>query len=79
MDLYDWVGGGLEHWDCRNVVAESGIIDLTYEDTKEGGRLFVWVWLKLGLDLDDKRGTCGPGQHDVDMGNMKHTRRSACT
>ena len=25
------------------------------EDTKESGGLFVWVWLQLGVDLDDER------------------------
>jgi len=44
-------------WDCRNVVAESSVVDLVNEDSEEGSRLFIWVWLELGLDLDDERGS----------------------
>jgi len=27
------------------------------EDGEEGGRLFIWIRLKLGLDLDDEGGS----------------------
>jgi len=30
------------------------VVDLVDEDAEEGGRLFVWVWQELGLDLDDE-------------------------
>jgi len=49
-------------WDCRNVVAGSGVVDLVDEDAEESGGLFTRVWLELGLDLDEECGGHGGEQ-----------------
>ena len=60
MDLDNRVRGTGPLWDRRNVVAERGVVDLVDEDAEEGGSLFVWIRLELGLDLDDEcRGYSG--------------------
>ena len=52
-----WGTGPL--WECRNVVTESGVIQLVNDDTEESGGLFVRVLLELGLDVDnERRGYC---------------------
>ena len=50
----DCVYGTGPLWDCRNVVAESGIVNLVDEDVEESDCLLVQIWLELGLDLDDE-------------------------
>jgi len=63
LNLYDRVcGTGPRRWDCGNVIAERGVVDLVDEDTEEGGCLFVRVLLKLGVDLDDESGSNGGKQ-----------------
>ena len=42
-------------WEGGNVVPESGVVDLVYEDTEEGGGLVTCVGLQLRVDLDDER------------------------
>ena len=49
-------------WDGGNVIAEGGVVDLVDEDTEESGCLFVRVWLELGVDLDNERGSDGGKQ-----------------
>jgi len=55
-------GGTRPLWDCGDIVAESSVVDLVDEDAEESGRLFVWVRLELGLDLDDERRSHGGKQ-----------------
>ena len=43
-------------WEGRDVVSEGGIVDFVDEDAKEGNSLVVWVWLEIGIDLDDEGG-----------------------
>ena len=50
----DCVGGTRPLWDHWSVVAKSGVVDLVDQHTEEGSCLFIWVWLELGLDLDDE-------------------------
>ena len=53
------MGGTRPLRDRRNVVAESSVVDLVNEDAEEGGGFFVWVWLELGVDLNDEGGSDG--------------------
>jgi len=41
-------------WYDRNVVAESGVVYLVNENAEESGGLFIWIRLKLGVDLDNE-------------------------
>ena len=49
-----WRAGPL--WDCRNVAAESCVVHLVDEDTKESGGFFACVLLELGVDLGNEGG-----------------------
>jgi len=41
-------------WDCGNIIAKGGVVDLVYEDAKESSGLLIWIRLELGIDLDDE-------------------------
>lgn len=56
LDLDDHVWGAGPHRDCRSIATERGIVHVVYEDTKESDGLVAWVWLELGLCLDDEGG-----------------------
>ena len=56
------MGGTGPLWDRRGIGAESSVVDLVDEDAEEGGRLFIWVRLELGLDLGDERRSHGGEQ-----------------
>jgi hypothetical protein len=43
-------------WNSGNIISESGVVDLVNEDPEKGGRFGTRVGLKLGVDVDDKRG-----------------------
>jgi len=55
LDSCVW-GTGPSWWESGNIIAESGAVYLVDQDAEEGGRLFVWVWPDLGVDLDDEGG-----------------------
>ena len=59
LNLYDRVCGTSPLWGGGNIIAEGGVVDLVNQDTEESGCLFVRVWLELGVDLDDERGSDG--------------------
>ena len=37
-----------------NVATERGVVHLVEEHSNESGGLVGWVWLELGMDLDDE-------------------------
>ena len=59
-------------WDCGDVIAESSVVDLMYEDAEEGGRLLVWVRLEFGLNLDDECGSYGGEQTSLKPESAHH-------
>jgi len=67
-------GGSRPLWYCRNLVAESGVVDFVDEDTDESDSLFVRVRLGLGVDLDDE---CG--SHWERHRSVSHVSISICT
>jgi len=43
-----------------NIATEHGVVHLVKHDPEESGGLISWVWLELGVDLDDEgRGNGG--------------------
>ena len=59
LNLDDRTWGVKPLRECRNVAAESSIVDLVNEDAEEGGGFFVWIRLELGVDLNDEGGSDG--------------------
>ena len=47
-------------WDGGHVITESCVVHLVDEDTEEGGGLFIWIG--LGVDLDNEGGSDGGEQ-----------------
>ena len=54
LNFYARARGAGPLWDSRNVSTKGGVVHFVDDDTEEGGRLFVGVWLEVRLDLDDE-------------------------
>ena len=74
MDNHMWGTGPLR--DRGDVAAESGVVHLIDQDTEEGGCFFIWVWLELGVDLDDEGG--GDGREQTGLPSELARVRGSC-
>ena len=55
-------------WDGGHVITESCVVHLVDEDTEEGGGLFIWIG--LGVDLDNEGGSDGGEQTSLWHGSI---------
>ena len=59
LNMDDRAWGARPLRECRNVAAESGVVNLVNEDAEESSGFFVWIRLELGVDLNDEGGSDG--------------------